>query len=37
MTNQVLYILFACFLAGAAVIAVLYVRLLFGKRDAFAV
>ena len=37
MTNQVLYILFACFLAGAAVIAVLYVRLLFDKRDAFAV
>lgn len=37
MTNQVLYVLFACFLAGAAVIAVLYVRLLFGKRDAFAV
>jgi hypothetical protein len=37
MTTWMIYALFACFLAGAVLIAVLYVRLLCGKRETLSV
>ncbi len=37
MTTGVIYVLYACFLAGAGVISALYARLLFGERDVLSV